>query len=249
MNAGSNIFRDLISFVLLPFSFKAVYHALGEAYQSTGDFRESERWLRTAVEHVQQHVEPKRQQQYSKRQQQKRTAASGGGQPTRSDQVAAHLTYARFLAKNVSGTAIFPIFKTRPSVPFVFSRSSIDLFITRPVRPPQRHATQVFKGRPFLPSLVFVCRHVIENVELSQRIYVHQTVFEWKLNCMFSFLYHPCRPAVTTRPSNSFARPSSWPQPTQPSTCSPVSYDTILLTRCEPARKSIAGQNWTHLRA
>jgi hypothetical protein len=81
-----------------------VYHSLAEAYQSTGNYLESERWFRTAVDQVQE----SRQQQHKKHHKRMATVSSRvqqqQQQPTRSDQVAAHLTYARFLAKNVSGS-------------------------------------------------------------------------------------------------------------------------------------------------
>ena len=88
-----------------------MYHSLAEAYQSIGNYLESERWFRTAVEQVR--TESKQRQHNNMRQQHKRvtTVSSPVGvqQPTRSDQVAAHLTYARFLAKNVSGSHFFVI--------------------------------------------------------------------------------------------------------------------------------------------
>ncbi|XP_057366376.1 protein O-mannosyl-transferase TMTC2-like [Daphnia carinata] len=83
-----------------------VYHSLAEAYQSVGNYLESERWFKAAVDQVQESHSIE-QQQANARQQYKRTmktASSGsdGLQTSRSDQVAAHLTYARFLAKNAS---------------------------------------------------------------------------------------------------------------------------------------------------
>ncbi|KAI9557399.1 hypothetical protein GHT06_017227 [Daphnia sinensis] len=85
-----------------------VYHSLAEAYQSVGNYPESERWFKAAVDQVREsHSRQQQQQQANARQQYKRTmktASSGseGLQTSRSDQVAAHLTYARFLAKNAS---------------------------------------------------------------------------------------------------------------------------------------------------
>lgn len=85
-----------------------MYHSLAEAYQSVGNYPESERWFKAAVDQVQesnsrQQQQANTRQQYNKRTMKTASSGSDGLQTSRSDQVAAHLTYARFLAKNVSG--------------------------------------------------------------------------------------------------------------------------------------------------
>lgn len=84
-----------------------VYHSLAEAYQSVGNYLESERWFKAAVDQVQesnsrQQQQANTRQQYNKRTMKTSSSGSDGLQTSRSDQVAAHLTYARFLAKNAS---------------------------------------------------------------------------------------------------------------------------------------------------
>lgn len=95
-------------------SHQALYHALGEAYQSAGDFRESEHWFRTALEHAAPAAAGAGRRASGHRQalEQPAPRQQTRQQPT-SDRVMAHLSYARFLAKNVSVAC--PI-DSRPSV-------------------------------------------------------------------------------------------------------------------------------------